>query len=177
VLQLQAGITSYVDKKNTHKYRQFRLFINVFKIFLAIHRVLLFFFSNTDHYTVCMRTKLLHSKVHCKHSGPDTELWNYEELKSKLNRDVTDFSRTTHTVFPLVVRTWAFWPSIRNTSPSTQDKSLSSTHTWEPMTMFKVEACKLWQATNLACEIAFQVDHQISIQCISNYCTSMDCKR
>ena len=133
--------------------------------------------TNKGHYTVCMRTKLLHSKVHCKHSGPDTELWNYEELKSKLNRDVTDFSRTTHTVFPLVVRTWAFWPSIRNTSPSTQDKSLSSTHTWEPMTMFKVEACKVWQATNLACEIAFQVDHQISIQCISNHCTSMDCKR
>uniref|UniRef100_A0A0A9ED45 Uncharacterized protein n=1 Tax=Arundo donax TaxID=35708 RepID=A0A0A9ED45_ARUDO len=33
------------------------------------------------------------------------------------------------TVFPLVVRTWAFCSSIRKTSPSIQAKSLSSTHT------------------------------------------------
>jgi hypothetical protein len=31
------------------------------------------------------------------------------------------------------------------------------------MTMFDIEACKMWQATNLACQIAFQVDQQISI--------------
>jgi len=47
-LQLQAGITSYVDKKNTHKYRQFRLFINVVRISLLEEGRKFHFTGTTD---------------------------------------------------------------------------------------------------------------------------------
>lgn len=45
-----------------------------------------------------------------------------------------------HTVFPLVVLIWTSFPVIFETTPSIQDSSGSSTHTWDPTVIFTV-AC------------------------------------
>lgn len=89
-----------------------------------------------------------HSKIKCTSFSMSAHLYSNSLVYTHIRACWIQVKwKLELTVFPLLVLTWAFTPSIRVTTPSIHAKSGSSTHTCEP-TIMTGAACKHYIAFN-----------------------------